>query len=211
MEEWIDMWLPDLNSLEYWKSQEPTKYAGYGWSALVVPTECTYVSARMTELGTRFLERYGNRMLNAETLPRWQIRLQNRFDEVVDKWNRAYLLYTTQSTAMLNDIKTGTKTTVSGTVQASGSDSSSNTNTNKVADTPDSVINLNDSYADRVSKNTGSGSVTYGKKDTTNSTTTSEDTGILLENVNRTVHDWEDIDTEFIKDFENNFLNIFYY
>lgn len=116
-------WIPTLEWLEM-KKTEPVvavDYSKYGWSALVVPSDCPLVSARMDTLATRFLERYGNRRLNQETLERWQIRLQNRFDELVHVMNRAYGMYSDNATAFMGP--EGTERTVSGTDTQSGTDS----------------------------------------------------------------------------------------
>lgn len=204
------MWMPTLAELMHLRNEDPY-YEGFGWDQLMVPPDCTYVSDRMDHLEIRFYERYAMRMIGNETLERWQLRLQNKFDEVVDKYNRAYALYDANNEGMMSDIRTGTKRVIKREGQASGSDSTSTSSVNKRIDTPDSIVNENDDYADSYNKGTGSSTVTYGRKDKDDVDETTEATGILLENVNRTIDGWKDIDTMFIAEFENLFLNVFWY
>ena len=162
----------------------------------------------MAELKIRFDERYANRMLNSETLERWQVRLQNRFDEKVHVYERAYKLYQQYEQDMLDDVVQGEKITVTGTTQQGGSDTSTVEARN--IDTPDEVINADDNYASSLSKNQGT--TQYGRKDTVDSTTTRIVTGqALVEGINNAIYSWRDLDTEFVKEFENNFLNVYWY
>lgn len=206
----LDAWMPDLVSLEKWKLDDPT-YRRYGWEALVVPDDCIYVKERMEQIGMRFNERYAFRMFNAETLERWQIRLQNRFDEVVHRWDRAYMLYGQNKTRMDTDLVKGTRTMTEGESQLSGADTSVGNSDSRSVDTPDTALNDDDRYADRRTKSDSTNTVSYGRRDQTSGTIVSEESGVMVENVNRAIYAWEDIDTEFVKDFENNFLNIFWY
>lgn len=225
-----EAWIPTLGDILN-KQSDPDAYPTYskvGWDALEVPEECAYVNDRMDVLKVRFDERYFNRMLNAETLERWQVRLQNRFDEVVCRYDRAYSLYNRYQEDMDSDVLPGEtyerteeethsgKDTRTVSVKQGGSDSSEGRN----VDTPDSVVNADDNYADSLSKN----KVTYGRTDDSTDETsyghkvshTVKDTRTvtgkdLMLNVNSSIDDWRDIDTEFVREFENNFLNIFWY
>ena len=203
-------WLPTLKELMQLRTEDPY-YQQFGWDRLVVPTGCTYVGERMDDLNVRFYERYGNRMISHETLENWQIRLQNKFDEVVDKYNRAYALYDEHADGIMDDIRTGVKRTVNGENQASGHDDIDTANTTKQIDTPDSAVNESDDYADSYTKGQGKHKTTYGRKDTNKVTEVQEATGILLENINRTIDDYKDMDTQFVAEFENLFLNVFWY
>ena len=202
-------WLPELIDIEAKKTgSEAGYYKKFGWEQLVVPTDCPLVGARMAELKIRFDERYANRMLNSETLERWQVRLQNRFDEKVHVYERAYKLYQQYEQDMLDDVVQGEKITVTGTTQQGGSDTSTVEARN--IDTPDEVINADDNYASSLSKNQGT--TQYGRKDTVDSTTTRIVTGqALVEGINNAIYSWRDLDTEFVKEFENNFLNVYWY
>lgn len=214
-------WFPKLIDIEYAKNQteDPKKaeyYSQFGWSALDygdAPTEeaeATYphIYARWDTLGQRFNQKYGYRMVSIETLEHWQNNLQTRFDEVADRYERAYSLYETYNDQMLDDVIEGEQETIHETNQASGSDSSEGTGKNW--DTPDSAINQDASYADSV--NTSEGSTTYGRKDTHDIERSRIITGKgILDNVNASIRDWRDIDTAFIAEFEPLFLNVLWY
>lgn len=204
------MWLPTLTEMTYLRTEDPY-YEGFGWDRLVVPVDCTQVQERMDILNDRFYERYAMRMINSETFERWQMRLQNRFDEIVDKYNRAYALYTDNNEEMLTDIRTGLRRTIDRIGQASGADSLTTQNVNRRIDTPDSAVNADENYADAYSKSNGANTTSYGRRDTANIVDEQQATGILLENVNRTIDGWKDIDTMFVAEFENLFLNVFWY
>lgn len=203
-------WLPKLCDVESFKvtSDDPAYWKRFGWEALEVPGECTFVRERMETLKTRFDERYANRMLNSETMERWQIRLQNRFDEVVQRYNRQYELYVRYDQDMKDDIISGEKTVTESKAQAGGSDTSEGTGRN--IDTPDELVNSTEGYAG--SRSDSKATNTYGRTDTLTSTVTHTMTGKgVVDGINDSIMSWKDIDTEFVKEFENNFLNVFWY
>lgn len=221
-------WVPTLLDVETFKANEPDgspiDWRRFGWSALDVPEECTHVAARFDILGTRFLQRYAKRMLNQETMELWQNRLQNRFDEVVHMYERAYTLYEANQESMMSDVLPGTKRTYDtkdtngGTDSVSGTDTSSGKSKSKQSNTPDSAINESDDYAgalgieENSSTRTNSGKTEYGRTLTRKGTDTLVLTGAqVMESVNSSIDGWRDIDTAFIASFENNFLNIWWY
>ena len=85
-----DVWMPELCDVEQLKqSSDPATaeyYGRFGWENLEVPSDCVVVAARMAWLKTRFDSRYAFRMLSAETMERWQVRLQNSFDVTVRRY-----------------------------------------------------------------------------------------------------------------------------
>ena len=210
-----EIWIPTLNEVEYLKShgspEEQAYYSKFGWEQLEVPSDCDRVLDRMRTLKIRFDERYGGRMLGQETMERWQIRLQNKFDEVVYKWDRAYELYANNQQSMLVNIIDGRIVSNGSSSNIDITDDTVNTSKNKVIDTPDSAINDNSDYADVVYHNNASRRNTGTRNNRTTSNSKEEVMGNLIDKVNSTALKWMDIDTMFIKEFENNFLNIFYY
>ena len=210
-----EIWIPTLEEVEYMKShgspEEQEYYSKFGWEQLEVPPDCDHVLARMSTLKIRFDERYGGRMLGQETMERWQIRLQNKFDEVVYKWDRAYELYANNQQRMLVNIIDGRVFSEDTSSNIDITDDTVNTSKNKVIDTPDSAINDNSDYADVVYHNDASRRNTGSRNNRTTSNRKEEVIGNLIDKVNSTALKWMDIDTMFIKEFENNFLNIFYY
>lgn len=204
-----EAWLPTYLDVQM-------KYPTFGWQSLVVDVDCPNVQSRMLTLQTRFEERYANRMISAETLQRWQVRLQNRFDEVVRRYERAYGLYSRYQEDMDADVLPGEtyteKETLKSDTKQGGSDKSESESRN--IDTPDSIINQNQNYADSLTN--GKSTMTYGRTDEGNSTRdmtrkrtlTGQD---LMLNINGSIDGWRDIDTWFVAEFENLFLNIWWY
>ena len=203
-------WLPKLCDVENFKinSDDPTYWQRFGWEALEVPGECTFVGERMEILKTRFYQQYFDRKLNSETMEVWQVRLQRRFDEVVHRYDRMYELYQRYDQDMKEDILSGDKTVTASTAQASGSDTSEGVGRN--IDTPDELVNSTEGYAG--SRSDSKATNTYGRTDTINSTVTRTMTGKgVVDSVNDSVMSWRDIDTDFVNEFQNNFLNVFWY
>lgn len=203
-------WLPKLCDVESFKvnSDDPTYWQRFGWEALEVPGDCTFVRERMETLKIRFDQQYFNRKLNSETMEVWQVRLQRRFDEVVRRYNRMYELYQRYDQDMKDDIISGEKTVTESTAQAGGSDTSEGTG--RSIDTPDEAVNDTQGYAG--SRSDSKATNTYGRTDTLNSTVTHTMTGKgVVDSINDSVMSWRDIDTDFVNEFQNNFLNVFWY
>ena len=204
-----EAWLPTYLDVQM-------KYPTFGWQSLVVDEDCPTVASRMETLRVRFEERYANRMISSETLQRWQVRLQNRFDEVVRRYERAYGLYSRYQEDMDADVLPGEtyteKEKIENSTEQGGSDSSESESRN--IDTPDSIINQNPNYADSLSN--GSSTMTYGRTDkgsstrdmTRTRTLTGQD---LMLNINGSIDGWRDIDTSFVAEFENLFMNVWWY
>lgn len=204
-------WIPQLIDVERMKASEPdgspVDWRRFGWSALEVSSEFPNIIARFDILKERFNERYAYRMLNAETMEKWQVRLQNRFDEVAPKYERAYRLYG-ENLKYMDNVTPGRKVT-----ESTNNDSSTNSDVSsdsRYSDTPDTSINTSDNFAGSITRNTAKDVTT--KKDTQSKVTDEVVSGAeVIQNVNDSVNAWIEIDTEFISSFENNFLNIWWY
>lgn len=183
-------WLPTLQDIIKRKDDADlgTYYSQFGFEQLVVPNDCTFVSARMADLAVLFNERYAFRMINEETLERWQIRLQTKFDSIVRVYDRAYHLYDKYKTEMVDDMLGGETITRNTSGDAS------------VVNTPDYTSNKSDDYADNRSRS---------KIDETITTIRTGES--VVQSVNDGFREWIDIDQSLISEFENNFLNIFWY
>lgn len=223
-------WTPTYLDVEHRRQDGDPQYQNVGFTALVFPAGASHLTSHRTTLEERFFERYAMRRLNEETLERWQVRLQNRLDEIADRYDRAYGIYTTYASQMDNDILEGWKDTASGsdTKNYNGSEALEMSGTEKVSDTgstvdtPDAAINSSDNYADAVRKNDSERSFT-NRKDTRSFTGRNDKTDYgkvitrvltgnsILDNVNYSIEHWMDIDTLFVKEFENLFLNVFDY
>ena len=142
----------------------------------------------MNDLKVLFDQKYAFRMLNSETLEQWQIRLQARFDRYVRIYERAYVLYAKYNQDMIDDMKGGEIITRS----ASGTGSTVNT--------PDYATNASDDYADARTR-----SQTSERVETVR---TGEG---LVDDINSGFRKYLDIDQDFISQFEDSFLNLFWY
>ena len=223
-----EMWTPTLYDILY-KAQfgtadERTYYSKFGLGQVEVPEDATRVSAIMSRAVQMFNERFALRMINRETLETWQVGLQSKFDTIVYRYERALELYATNSEEMLHVLEK--KVTVRDyTSQNSGSDSTTYgrkdtfAGTVKNVDTPDSAVNDSDDYADALTKsnnsNTASGTdtLTPGLKNEIDDTVTEtkEPVGGIVRATNDSIDAYRDIVADFVREFENNFLNVFWY
>lgn len=223
-----ESWIPTLYDIVYRAEQgtpsEREYYGKFGLSQVEVPAECERVRAIMPRAVVMFNERFGQRMINKETLEQWQIGLQAKFDTIVNRYERALALYEDNDGEMSNVLEKKV-TTRNATNTNSGSDSTTYgrkdtyAGTVKNIDTPDSAINASDEYADALTKsnnsNTASGTdtLTHGLKVTIADTVTEtkEPVGGIVKAVNDSADAWRDLTAEFVREFENNFLNVFWY
>lgn len=207
---WAPRYISILEKRQSTDPEEAQYYSQFGFDKLTLPasTDIPYIHTHWQKLIARFNERYYFRRVGNETLERWQIRMQNKFDEVVDEMERAYRLYAT--TSNIDEVTPGTKTTYASGTSHTGTDGVSTQALTKAISTPDSSINEDDDYADALTKDSSSTTNTYS---TNNSRTGYDKTEILgpdvLAGVNKSISDWNDIDTFFISQFENLFLNVF--
>lgn len=201
-------WIPTLQDLEVRKQDpDPTiaaYYQRFGWENIEVPADCPRVAARMSDLKIIFEERYAFRMINSETPERWQIRLQNRFDRFVRVYEHAYELYETYQADLVDDVRAGEVRTWSRTY----SDSQSSSGSGSEVDTPDAAVNAGDNYADRRTKTTESGSSSGTDSISETKIKTGES---LVTSINEGFRKYVDIDQDFIGQFEDSFLNLFWY
>lgn len=217
-------WLPTLGDILWKRSQGDTYYEICGFDKLVISDGCPHVTARMTTLTERFNERYFNRRIGSETLERWQVRLQNRMDEIATRYEFAYTAYERYADTLLEDMpfskiinetfNENEDTTVDDT--AGGSDTTAAKQ--RDIDTPDSIINASDDYAD--SLRDGSTTTNYGRTDHSTGNRGLDHTLDRKEQLGgselaRSIHDamdaYRDLDTRLIAEFENLFLNMFWY
>lgn len=200
-------WIPTLLDIEHRKSNDVPGYADIGLDQVVVSPEHERMVAAWSRLVERFNTRYAYRMINSETLQRWQVRLQNRTDEIIDEYERAYRLFETYAQEMDSPIE-GWVDTAKDT--NSGSDSMTSAGSSKTADTPDTSFNVEDDFGSSVTKTDASGSTTYGR--VLDRTATRRITGLgNLDSVISSFRSWVDLDTAFVEEYENLFLNIFWY
>lgn len=204
-------WLPTLMDIEVRKERGLPGYDRIGFAQLVLPSDVPLITARWEELTVRFNERYAYRMIAQETLERWQHRLQNRLDEIVRPYERAYTLIRDNETAM-KELHNGHVYTETNESERERNVHVSGNNESLHAETPYTSVNRSGRYGDSTDK--GSHSETTGEDatDSHSRESTRRDTGLYLqENVFRAIDDWRDLDTAFVSEFENLFLNVWWY
>ena len=223
-----EMWTPTLHDIlykaQYGTADEKTYYSKFGLDQVAIPEDCVKLSEVMSRAVVMFNERYALRMINRETLETWQMGLQSKFDAIAYRYERAFKLYSENAEEMSNVMEKKI-TTRSATSENSGSDTTTYgrkdtfAGTVKNIDTPDSAVNANSDYADTLTKNdnssqaSGTDTLTHGLKNTITDTVTEtkEPEGGIVEATNRSIDAWRDLTAEFVKEFENNFLNVFWY
>lgn len=212
--EWLPRLIDIINFAQNGDADERLYFSRFGFGQLVIPDDCVRVLARKDDLEERFNERYMFRRLGQETMPRWQVRLQNRMDSIVRKYERAYQLYADYTAEIHDDVIEGEKETLSGADNrvANSNGTTTTQNTSKSIDTPDSAVNDSDDYADAVRKSQGSNSTVSSGTDTVNYgrvRTTIKTGTLVLDNINASIDSWRDLDTAFVSEFENMFMNVF--
>ncbi len=201
----IEPWLPTYADVI-------AKYPGYGFPGLEIDAErFPILTERRAEIEMRFYERYAARKVNHETLARWQLRLQNRFDEVAPEMERAFRLYRDYKDRMDSDMVDGYKQTRRSVASGMNVDMSKSKTRDRNIDTPDSALNADPNYADSLRDGDSEGSnvgrsATSGAGEIQHTKTGA----VIITNINASIYEYRDIDTEFVKAFENNFLNIFW-
>ena len=203
-------WLPTLQDIEVRKDDVEVGeyYKKFGWDQLVVPDDCPIIAGRMANLKILFDQKYAFRMINSETLEQWQIRLQARFDRYAHIYERAYTLYSTYEQELIDDMIGGETRTItrSGSETGTGSESGDVRNVN----TPDAATNADDRYADSRSKSSGTSSTSVITSESVTDRKIKTGEG-LIDNINSGFRKFIDIDQDFIRQFEDSFLNLFWY
>ena len=94
------------------------------------------------------------------------------------------------------------------------------TGVGKTADTPDTTIVPGKDYYNSLTKNDSTDTTSYDRTDTDTGTDTGTDTVLTqtlvtgveaVRGVNESIGEWNDLDTLFVEEFENLFLNVFDY
>lgn len=218
-------WIPTLGDIENFKSKGLPYYVNVGFDQLDNNAlNCPHIAERWDTLTMRFNERYFNRMINAETLERWQVRLQNRYDEIAARYEFAYEMYEMYVQDM-KDRAIDAKQTIEtfdqteeteANTELGGQDSQSVSQRN--IDTPDAIINQNQNYADSLSE--GTDTTKYGRTEKGESHAgrnytleRTEELGgaSIAESIHEAIDAFRDLDSRFVAEFENNFLNIWWY
>lgn len=200
-------WMPKLIDILYkakhGDADEQAYYSKFGLEAAVWNSRLTNISSHREEIILLFNERYADRMVNRETLEKWQNRLQYIMDAEAPRYDRAFNMYNSKVTTGVTQKETVTYNNVKD--QMGGTDTSKNTTT----DTPDAILNENEKYADTVNR----GQTDYGRTSTRSGsiTTEHEPEGGTVELVNANIDAYRNIIAEFVGEFDKLFMSVYWY
>lgn len=199
-------WMPKLIDILYkakhGDADEQAYYSKFGLEAAVWDSRYVNLASHKNDIIVLFNEKYSDRMINRETLEKWQVRLQTVLDVISMRYDRAYGMYALvdgsvkqKETVTYNNVKD----------QMGGSDHSRNT----VTDTPDAILNENDKYADTVNK----GQTDYGRTSTRSGSITTEHDpeGGTVDLVNRSIEAFRNITADFVQEFDKLFMHVYWY
>lgn len=197
--------------MEYLKTHGPEEeqeyYQQFGFEKLDVTGE--YITQHFERLTERFNRRYAERHINRETLELWQNALQNKMDEVAPKFD---IIYEEHNNTLKSVLLPGTHVKSEGLRTAGGRDSKHDEQQDRSIDTPDSIINHDDNYADSLREGEADGYVDYGRTDADSRQSDVGQGGAeAMRSYNAAIRLAEELDTSFIAQFENLFLNVFDY
>lgn len=200
-------WNPKLVDILYkaahGDADERAYYSKFGLAAAVWNSRLTNLSSHREEIIMLFNERYADRMVNRETLEKWQTRLQYIMDTEAPRYDRAFNMYNSKVTTGVTQKETVTFNNLKD--QLGGTDTSKNTMT----DTPDAIVNDSDGYADSVAKNR----TDYGRTSTRSGSFTTEHDpeGGTVELVNANIDAYRNIMAEFVGEFDKLFMKVYWY
>lgn len=157
----------------------------------------------LQEIETRFQYKYWDRKISGETMEQWQLYLQRTTDKIARKYCRALRLFAKYSERLDDDVIR--KTTQSSSVDSNGS----NTGKGLSYELPDTPVTL---PTDATTGYAGSGSENSGANEAhSQSTTTIEMSGDIIDQLNRNIDGWRDIIGEIVDRYEECFLKIEWY
>lgn len=193
------------------------QFPGFGFPGLdIAQAKYPNLFSRKDELETRFYARYCQRMIGFETLQLWQIKLQNRFDDIADEYERAFRIYSANATQMDRAVEGWTEqesSSASGSADTTSQGSTSSDSNGKEIDTPDSAINDSDSYADRQTKNhrydsENSSDHTYTNASGSKTKSHEIGGGRAVTSVNENIDAYRDYESRFLAEFEALFNGV---
>lgn len=206
----MEGWLPMLVEVMKWREDglPGTENIGLEHVDFSFARDQFFYTRFTGTLVPRFLTRYAYRMINGETLTRWQNELQKVMDEIGYKFEYLYLEYQ-ENVSDIEDFFEGSLDTE--TLTLGGTDSISDMR--RRLDTPDASVNSEqyDSYANAVDRSDGT--TTYGRTETATRARTMK--GAELRDRLKIETDGtfgiQAIDNAFLDAFERCFLNVLYY
>lgn len=193
-----------------YKIQETTPSIGLSGLNWYSDTYLTLFQHR-TRLIERFNLTYALREVGREDLNQWMTLLQNKFNEICDKYNHAYKLYDDEAIS-LDELGLGyvREYLSSSTGEGTASSASSATGDTKYRDTPteaQSVINNPTTETLENNEVTGSSDSSHESSFEATEKVTRHDQHVMQE-VNRLIEDYKQLDTSFTHEFDELFIGI---
>ena len=180
---------------------------GIHWYASLYPN--LYI--HKDRLVYRFDKKYAYREIGAETISRWMNLLQNRFDEIADKFNHAYKMYDDPNID-IDALTLGFKRSIESSSTGSGSNSSTSSNTvnSKFKDTPTSgTSTINNPTTENIDTENGTNSGSHNSQGNIKTTENYDyHDEHSIDEVNKIINHYKQIDEEFINEFNQMFIGI---
>lgn len=193
-----------LSTLLYNKAHATDKayWNQFGIDQVELPVDTPLVHAMWDRICLRVNEAYYDRFLGGETLEQWQRRLQVITDRIIPRYERNFRIYND------NKVKLETELGIAQTTEyLDVKDTFSADTENKVSDTPDTAINVDQNYAGSVTKGTSRNSNT--KTGTVRTTTTGR--GGLVDQLNDNMDAWRDLESDLVGEYAKAFLSVIWF
>ena len=193
-----------LSTLLYNKAHATDKayWNQFGIDQVELPVDTPLVHAMWDRICLRVNEAYYDRFLGGETLEQWQRRLQVITDRIIPRYERNFRIYND------NKVKLETELGIAQTTEyLDVKDTFSADTENKVSDTPDTAINVDQNYAGSVTKGTSRNSNT--KTGAVRTTTTGR--GGLVDQLNDNMDAWRDLESDLVGEYAKAFLSVIWF
>lgn len=159
----------------------------------------------------RFNKHYQLREISREDAGQWMLLLQDRFDEVANKYNHAYKLYDNQ-TIKLDEFGIGYLREIWYNSEGSGSSSSSSSGSasSKFRDTPtNGNSTVNNPTTENVDNSSGSSSSENQREGSGHSKEKYDyNDKQIMDEVNELINKYKQLDEDFIREFNNMFIGL---
>lgn len=180
---------------------------GINWHPELYPNLNEH-KARLVE---RFNLNYAIREVSREDINQWMMLLQNRYDEIADRFNHAYKLYDDDE-IHLDNITLGYVREILYGNQSSGNSSSSgsSSSTSKFRDTPTSGNStINNPTTENLDTASSSNEGESSRRASGNSKETYDyHDKHVMEEVNKIIDKYRQLDSEFTREFNEMFIGI---
>ena len=200
--EWLSVGGHTVRRVTDPSTSDVTYWSHFGIEHVELPENTPLAHSIWERVCLRFDESFYDRFLAGETMEQWQRRLQVITDRTIPTYERALRIYAENAGDI--DTVTGVSQT---TEYLNVRDASKGKSRGRVAETPDTAVNEDQSYAGSVSDGSNeSENVKTGKVRTTMTVS-----GGLAEVLNANIDAWRDLETELVDEYRQAFLSLVWY